>query len=113
MIWGGQNRDAYGLTWADAARGLWPQTLFGLGLLVSIGLVRGLDTVVWAGPMIAGLVLAIPFAVLTAHPRFGRWAGRLGICAIPDEVRMPETLDRLGRIAGNGERRDAPPRKAA
>ena len=113
VIWGGQNRDAYRLTWRDAARGLWPQSLFGLGLLVSIGLVKGLGTVAWAGPMIAGLVLAIPFAVLTAHPRFGRWAGRLGLCATPDEVAMPETLARLDRMAGNGARRDAPPRKAA
>ena len=92
---------------------MWPQSLFGLGLLVSIGLVKGLDTVAWSGPMIAGLVLTIPFAVLTAHPRFGRWAGRLGLCATPDEVAMPETLARLDRMAGNGARRDAPPRKAA
>ncbi|MCH8953186.1 MAG: glucans biosynthesis glucosyltransferase MdoH [Proteobacteria bacterium] len=113
VIWGGQNRDAYRLTWRDAARGLWPQSLFGLGLLVSIGLIKGLDTLVWAGPMIAGLLLAIPFAVLTAHPRFGRLAGRLGLCAIPDEVRIPETLARLDRMAGDGERRDARPRKAA
>ncbi len=113
VIWGGQNRDAYRLTWADAARELWPQTLFGLGLLASIGLVKGLDTVAWAGPMIAGLVLAIPFAVLTAHPRLGRWLERLGLCASPDQVRVPETLNRLDRMAANAERRDTPPQKAA
>jgi len=113
VIWGGQNRDAYRLTWRDAARGLWPQTLFGFGLLVSIGLVKGMDTVAWAGPMIAGLILAIPFAVLTAHPRFGRWAGRLGLCAVPDEVRLPEALAELDRMAGVGQRRDTRPRKAA
>ena len=113
VIWGGQNRDAYRLTWAGAARGLWPQTLFGLGLLVSIGLVKGLDTVAWAGPMIAGLLLAIPFAVLTAHPRFGRWAGRLGLCAIPDEMRVPETLSRLDQATATDSRRSAPPQKAA
>jgi membrane glycosyltransferase len=113
VIWGGQNRDAYRLTWADAARGLWPQTLFGLTLLVSISLIKGLDTVVWAGPMIAGLILAIPFAVLTADPRFGRWAQRLGLCAVPDEIRVPETHRLLDRMAVNDLPRDAPPQKAA
>lgn len=32
VIWGAQHRDAYALGWGDAARGLWPQTLFGLAL---------------------------------------------------------------------------------
>jgi membrane glycosyltransferase len=113
VIWGGQNRDAYRLTWTDAARGLWPQTLFGLGLLISISLIKGLGTVVWAGPMIAGLMLAIPFAVLTAHPRFGHWAGRLGLCAVPDEVSVPQTLRRLDQMTEAGERRDTPPQRAA
>jgi membrane glycosyltransferase len=113
VIWGGQNRDAYRLTWGDAARGLWPQTLFGLLLLISISLIKGFGTVVWAGPMIAGLMLAIPFAVLTAHPRFGRWAGRHGLCAIPDEIRLPATLRRLDQSGEAGERRDAPPQRAA
>ncbi|MHA1529531.1 MAG: glucans biosynthesis glucosyltransferase MdoH [Alphaproteobacteria bacterium] len=113
VIWGGQNRDAYRLTWRDAARGLWPQSLFGLGLLVSIGLFKGLDTVAWAGPMIAGLMLAIPFAVLTAHPRFGRWARRAGLCTIPDEVRAPEILARLDRMAEYGGQRSGSSQKAA
>jgi membrane glycosyltransferase len=113
VIWGGQNRDAYRLTWTDAARGLWPQTLFGLTLLVSIGLFKGFGTVAWAGPMIAGLMLAIPFAVLTAHPRVGHWASRRRLCAIPDEVRQPETLRRLDQMSGTDERRDASPQRAA
>jgi membrane glycosyltransferase len=113
VIWGGQNRDAYRLDWADAARGLWPQTLFGLTLLVSISLVRGLDTVAWAAPMIAGLTLSIPFAVLTAHPEFGRRAARLGLCAIPDEVDRPQTLRHLAQMAESEERREDPPKQAA
>jgi membrane glycosyltransferase len=113
VIWGGQNRDAYRLTWTDAALGLWPQTLFGLTLLISISLVRGLETVAWAGPMIAGLLVSIPFAVLTAHPRFGHWAARLGLCAVPDEVALPETLRRLDQIATASDLRDTPPQRAA
>jgi membrane glycosyltransferase len=113
VIWGGQNRDAYRLAWADAGRGLWPQTLFGLGLLVSIGLWSGAPSVAWAGPMIAGLSLAMPFAVLTAHPGFGRWTARLGLCAVPDEVAPPETLRRLEGVALETGRHDSPPKKAA
>jgi membrane glycosyltransferase len=113
VIWGGQNRDAYRLSWADAGRGLWPQTLFGLGLLASIGLASGAQSVVWAGPMIAGLSLAMPFAVLTAHPGFGRWTARLGLCAVPDEVAPPETLRRLEGVALETGRHDSPPKKAA
>ena len=92
VIWGAQNRDAYRLGWQDAARGLWPQTLFGLALTVSICLLASPMTLPWAAPMILGLCLAIPFAVLTAHPGFGRWTARIGLCTIPDEVAPPESL---------------------
>ena len=30
VVWGGQSRDAQRLSWEDAARNLWPQTLFGV-----------------------------------------------------------------------------------
>jgi membrane glycosyltransferase len=96
VIWGGQRRDAYALGWAEAARGLWPQTLFGAGLLAAILAFAGPATLPWAAPMLAGLCLAIPFAVLTAHPGFGRWAERTGLCAVPEEIAPPEVLRRLG-----------------
>ena len=112
VIWGGQNRDAYRLSWRDAARGLWPQTLFGLGLLTSIGLFAQPQALAWAAPMIAGLTLAMPFAVLTADPRFGRWAARTGLCTVPDEVALPESLRRLSE-ADAADRHDSPPKQAA
>ncbi|HSF96603.1 MAG TPA: glucans biosynthesis glucosyltransferase MdoH [Thermohalobaculum sp.] len=111
VIWGGQNRDAYRLAWRDAARGLWPQTLFGLVLLVSVGSVSGATGLAWAGPMIAGLALSMPFAVLTAHPAFGAWASRLGLCAVPDEVALPPTLQRLQQAGA--EQPEASPKQAA
>ena len=30
VVWGGQSRDAQGLSWQTAAQNLWPQTLFGV-----------------------------------------------------------------------------------
>ncbi len=113
VIWGAQNRDAYRLSWADAARGLWPQTLFGLTLLGSIGLSSGPSALAWAGPMIAGLSLAIPFAVMSADPRIGRWASRVSLCTVPDEVSRPATLTRLTQTARRGERSLVEPPKAA
>ena len=98
MIWGAQNRDAYRLTWGDAARGLWPQTLFGGTILIAVLAFAGWGTLPWAAPMLVGLCGAIPFAVLSAHPAFGRWAARVGLCAIPDEEQVPESLARLGQL---------------
>ena len=98
IIWGAQNRDAYRLTWGDAARGLWPQTLFGTAIAASILGFAGWGTLPWAAPMLFGLIGAIPFAVLSAHPRFGRWAEKVGLCAIPDEVDIPVSLARLDLV---------------
>ena len=86
IIWGAQNRDAYSLGWKDATKGLWPQTLFGFTLVVAILSLAGPATLPWAAPMMAGLCLAIPFAVFTAHPKFGAWTKRIGLCAVPEEV---------------------------
>ena len=97
VTWNGQNRDAYQLSWADAARGLWQQTLFGKVLFMAILMLAGAATLPWAMPMVTGLCVAIPFAVWSANPAFGRWAERVGLCAIPDEIDPPETLRNLDR----------------
>ena len=75
--WSGQNRDAYALSLGDALRGLWPQTLAGLGLtaLLAASVPGALP---WAAPVLAGLTLAVPFAMLSAHPAAGRALARLG-----------------------------------
>ena len=83
--WSGQQRDAYQLSWGTAVKGLWAQTAFGLGLtlLIASGAPNALP---WAAPVLLGLTLAIPFAVLTSNPAFGRWAERVKLCATPDEI---------------------------
>jgi membrane glycosyltransferase len=83
--WLPQNRTDRGVPWGEAARLLWPHTL--LGLLVFAAFAHaGWRTVLWAAPLAGGLVLAIPFCVLTAHPRFGRWLRRRRIAAVPEEL---------------------------
>jgi len=108
MTWGGQNRDAYALGWAEASRGLWPQTAFGLGLVALIVVSVGAAPLIWAGPMVAGLGLSIPFAVLTASPAVGRWARRIGLCATPEEVKASPLLTDVVAGARPAETAEAP-----
>ncbi|MCK8783331.1 glucans biosynthesis glucosyltransferase MdoH [Roseomonas sp. NAR14] len=83
--WAPQNRADRGVAWADAARLLWPQTAFGvasLGLLLAHSPAAAL----WSLPFTAGLALAIPLCVLTAHPGFSAWLRRHRIAATPEEL---------------------------
>ena len=82
--WTPQNRSDRGVTWGEAARLLWPQTV--LGVLVFAGFATaGWTATLWALPLAGGLLAAIPLCVLTADPRFGRWLRDRQIAAIPEE----------------------------
>jgi membrane glycosyltransferase len=57
----------------------------------------------WAAPVLLGLCLAIPYAVVTASPAVGAWAKRAGLCAVPEEIAPAQALLRLapaGAAAG-------------
>jgi len=88
VVWGGQSRDAYGISWRTAAENLWPQTLFGV---IVCGLLLLIAPAVfwWSLPLTAGYLLAIPFAVVTASPAVGRLLKRLGIAGIPEDFNPP------------------------
>ncbi len=98
VIWNGQARDAHALSWGTAARGLWPQTLFGL-VLLAFALALAPGVILWSLPLTAGYFLAIPFAVATADPRLGVAMERMGLCAIPEELKMPPIIAALGQPA--------------
>jgi membrane glycosyltransferase len=104
VIWSGQQRDTYGLSWTTAMQGLWPQTLFGL---VIFGLLywKAPGALAWGTPLLAGLTLSVPLAVLTASPAFGRFMTRIGLCAIPEERQPPQDLRSL---TGPGFKLDDP-----
>jgi membrane glycosyltransferase len=91
VVWGGQSRDAYGISWATAVRTLWPQTLFGV---VVCGLLLLINPAVfwWSLPLTAGYLVAIPFAVLTASPALGRWFKRVGLAGIPEDFDPPPEI---------------------
>jgi membrane glycosyltransferase len=83
--WLPQNRSARGVTWAEAARLCWPQTLLGVAVFACFAQ-AGLGAMLWAAPFAGGLLLAIPFCVLTAAPGFGAWLRAYGVAAVPEEI---------------------------
>ncbi|MFV0297214.1 MAG: glucans biosynthesis glucosyltransferase MdoH [Hyphomicrobiaceae bacterium] len=88
VVWGGQSRDAYGISWATATENLWPQTIFGAALCAITYMISP-AAFWWSLPLTAGYLLAIPFAVVTASPALGRWMQRNGIAGIPEDFVTP------------------------
>ncbi|MBB3770472.1 membrane glycosyltransferase [Angulomicrobium tetraedrale] len=84
VTWDAQARDAVRLSWRTALAGLWPQLVFGAAI-AGILAAAVPAALIWALPVLIGLVSAVPFAVLTSEPALGRWLGRLGLCATPEE----------------------------
>ncbi len=102
--WEAQRRDDHSVPLADAVRGLWPQ--FVLGLVMFTGFAVAMPSVLpWTLPVVAGLMLAIPLAWLTAQPALGRFLTRVGLCAVPEEREAPLTVQLAGyrpRADGTG-----------
>jgi len=97
--WGTQRREGEALGWAEAAKGLWPQTLFG-ALLTAVLAYKVPGALPWAAPLLAAFWLAIPLAVWTASPTLGRWSARLGLCDIPEDRAPAAALAALeGKLA--------------
>jgi len=89
--WSGQARDAHALSWATALAGLWPQLLFGLVVcgLLALG---APSVLLWGAPLLAGFLVAVPFAIGTADPELGAWAARVGLCAVPEDLDPPAEI---------------------
>lgn len=92
--WAAQQRDGYRVPWRAAAGGLWQGTLFGLAVLLFLALAAP-AAIGWFLPFLAGLILAIPFAVLTSLPALGEMAVQWRLCAIPEEFETPVEIATL------------------
>ncbi|MEP9351850.1 glucans biosynthesis glucosyltransferase MdoH [Xanthobacter sp. KR7-225] len=92
--WSAQARDGHAVPLALAVRRFWMPTLFGL-LVAGAAWALAPGLLVWLVPLLAGYVLAIPFAVATADPRFGAWLAARGLAATPEEFDPPPVLRRL------------------
>jgi len=94
VVWGGQSRDAYGISWRTAVENLWPQTLFGLIVCGALWLIAP-AVLWWSLPLTLGYLVAIPFAVVTASPAIGRWMQRVGLCGVPEDFIPPEEIRKI------------------
>jgi membrane glycosyltransferase len=89
--WSTQLRCVRALTWRAAIQSLWPQLLFGILICGALGLTAP-SVILWTLPLLAGYLLAIPIAVLTASPLLGRWMSGLKMCGIPEEFDPPSEV---------------------
>jgi membrane glycosyltransferase len=89
--WNGQQRGACAEDWRRAATRYGGCTLF--GILWAIGVhIAAPDLLPWLTPVLTGLLLAVPIAVLSSRPRLGLAALRHGWFLIPEEVAPPREL---------------------
>jgi membrane glycosyltransferase len=86
--WEAQSRSGYRLRWRDALARFWPQTVCGVVLAATLARANP-AAIVWFAPFLAGLLLAVPFAVVTSLPALHRWAARAGVCVLPEEICVP------------------------
>jgi membrane glycosyltransferase len=96
VVWGGQSRDAYGISWRTAIENLWPQLLFGIYVCGFLALIAP-PVFWWSLPLTAGYLLAVPFAVVTASPMLGRMMQRIGLCGIPEDFDPPKEVKTVMR----------------
>jgi membrane glycosyltransferase len=94
--WNGQARDAKALSVATAFAGLWPHLLFGIYVVGSLAILSP-KVMWWAMPLLAGYLVAIPFAVSSASPAIGRWFVGKGLCGIPEDFKAPPELEAIAR----------------
>ncbi len=94
VAWGGQSRDAHGISWHTAFATLWPQLLFGTIVCGTLLLIAP-NVLLWSLPLTAGYLLAIPFGVFTADPAAGRALRAWGLCGIPEDIDPPSEVRAL------------------
>lgn len=107
--WGTQRRNDSGVVWIEAVRHFWCTSLFGLltwvglyalvssaqitGYLPILGMdPRGAQALIWLSPILGGMSLAVPIAVITSSVEIGRWLKRRSIFLIPEEARAFDDL---------------------
>jgi membrane glycosyltransferase len=94
IVWNGQARDAAGIGWSTALKGLWPPAAFGTAICLALAFVSP-TALFWSLPLTLGYLVAIPFAVVTASPRLGAFAAHRKLCAVPEEYETPAEIRAL------------------
>ncbi len=91
--WHPQRREDGGIAVVEIARRYGPHTLLGFGFAGAAVLVSPY-LALWMLPVAAGLVLAIPLALLTGHRATDRALRRVGLLRTPEETAPPPVLRR-------------------
>jgi membrane glycosyltransferase len=102
--WIGQTRDDHAVAVRRALRDLWPHTLIGVGSLAALAATHP-GALVYAWVLAAGPALAVPLAVVTAHPRLGPALARAGLGRLPEETAPPAALRSLNLPAVEAAKR--------
>jgi membrane glycosyltransferase len=89
--WTSQTRQSHAVPFGMAFAKLWPQTLFGC-VVLGVAAIKAPDEIGFFLLGTIGLILAAPFAVVTASPWLGRLFARIDICHLPEEKEVPASL---------------------
>ena len=87
--WAAQNRQQRGVGWGEAARMFGPHTAAGAAVFALLA-AGSWGAALWALPFAGGLLVSIPFCVLTADPAVSAWLRRHRVAAIPEEFAQTE-----------------------
>jgi membrane glycosyltransferase len=93
--WTVQVRSDHVVPISAAIEQFWPQTLVGFGTIIVLALTVP-AAIPYALLIAGGLLLSVPFAVLTATPNLGRTLLRCGLGRLPEETSPPPDLRAAG-----------------
>ncbi len=94
MIWGAQRRALHRVTFGEALRRLWPQTLFGAAAVGWLAVYSPAGAL-FVSPFFVGALLAVPIAMISALPTLGALSAWVGLWRTPDEVAPAPTVSAL------------------
>lgn len=95
--WSTQRRDDGSVSLREVIRCYWSHTVLGL-LLGALAWAVSPYLALWMLPVVLGLALAIPLAVLTGQRRAGLALRGLGLLRIPEELNPPAILARANAL---------------
>jgi membrane glycosyltransferase len=108
--WASQCRDDHAIPPRLAFQLLWPQTLLGWGAITLVALTHS-AALPYVLALAGGPALAVPFAVLTARPEFGRFMIWARLAALPEEFAPPPALRAIALPAFAPSKASWPPVK--
>jgi membrane glycosyltransferase len=88
MKWEAPQRGSYSLHWRSALARLWAHALFAAALIIFL-VWAAPGALLWFAPFWFGLLVAIPFALLTSSTTVTDRTRRMKLCASPEDLDMP------------------------